>query len=308
MPLAFSFFTSKRSQAAMPADVSGAGSTAKGADFQGVNVSTLPEVEVSLPVPQSPFPVKATAEPVTGQFTMEPATSPDWGAAPTLILPAVQQAVEEVAGTVLPERRTQQRGLAALAVHQSEREAPPLNRRPITSPFPMTPVDLALTLMPAQEAPVPPYGVAAPAVAQPVDMGAPRPVSGPLAPDQDALRQQLQEEIEQVKNDLFGAVMGVSALKDRLDGLESQFSQRQMAAPQVTAAPATSRLEVESWVNSWMEAHLPAALERAFTASQERMMASLSTLAFFRTATPLSGTERQSFLAQPPVILTATPV
>lgn len=308
MPLAFSFFTSKRSQAAMPADVSGAASTAQEADSQGINVSTLPEVEVSSSVPQSPFPVKMSAEPVTGQFPMEPVPSQDWGTAPTLILPAAQQAAEEVAGTVLPERRTQQRGLAALAVHQSEREAPPLNRRPITSPFPMTPADLGLAMMPAQEAPAQPFGLASAAMVQPVDLGAPRPASGPLSPDPDAMRQELQEEIEQVKNDLFGAVMGVSALKDRLDGLESQFSQRQMTAPQVTAAPATSRLEVESWVNSWMEAHLPAALERAFTASQERMMASLSTLAFFRTATPLSGAERQSFLAQPPVILTATPV
>lgn len=308
MPLAFSFFTSKRSQAALPADVSGVASTSQGADFQGVNISTLPDAEVSESAPQSPFPAKVDAESAAGQPQGEAAPAQDWSTAPTLILPAVRQAVEEVAAAVLPERRTQQRGLAALAVHQSEREAPPLNRKPVTSPFPAATPDLGLALMAAPEVQNLPFTVAAPAVAPAVEMAASRPVSGPLSPDQDALRQQLQEEIEQVKNDLFGAVMGVSALKDRLDGLESQFSRRQVTAPQLPAAPATSRLEIESWVHSWMEVHLPAALERALTASQERMMASLSTLTFFRATAPLSGVERQSFLAQPPVILTATPV
>jgi hypothetical protein len=122
---------------------------------------------------------------------------------------------------------------------------------------------------------------------------------------------QLQEEIELVKNDLFGAVMGVSALKDRLDGLESQLSQMQGTAP-ATEVPAAvsvpSRADVESWISSWMETHLSVALERALAASQEQMMASLSTLAFFRAAAPLSSGSRQTSLAQPPVILTATPV
>lgn len=308
MPLAFSFFTSKRAAPAMQADVSGGVSTSQEVDFQGVNISTLPAAAGEVPAPQSPFPVRTTVKPATDPLQTEAVHSEEWGTAPTLILPAVQHAVEEVVETALPERRTQQRGLAALAVHQSEREAPPLNRRPVTSPFPTAAPDLGVALTSLQEVAVFPSAMACPAVAQGGEAAASPPLSGPLTPDPDAMCQQLQEEIEQVKNDLFGAVMGVSALKDRLDGLEAQFSQRQTTVPQVITAPPTSRLEVESWVNSWMEVHLPAALDRAFSASQERIMASLSTQAFFRTAAPLSGTERQSFLAQPPVILTATPV
>ncbi len=245
--------------------------------------------------------------------TMAAAPAEDWQTAATLILPPFPPAPSSV-GMAQPEKKAPQKGLAALVVHQSERDAPPLNRRPQTSPFPSSAPE-ALKEPGFRDVPG-----ASPLVAasgpgfeslQPAAGEMPRaPASEPL--EQGGLRQdQLQEEIELVKNDLFGAVMGVSALKDRLDGLESQLSQMQGAHPSAevpAVVPAPSRADVESWISSWMETHLSVALERALAASQEQMMASLSTLAFFRAAAPLSAGSRQSFLAQPPVVLTATPV
>lgn len=112
----------------------------------------------------------------------------------------------------------------------------------------------------------------------------------------DALKQEFQAEIEQVKNDLFGAVMGVSALKDRLDGIESQVQQ-------TTVAPSfPSRSELETWMSSWLETHLGEVLERTLGT----VLGKFSTQGLLRT--PLTQTELQASLSQPPVILTSTPL
>ncbi|WP_146854246.1 hypothetical protein [Brevifollis gellanilyticus] len=246
----------------------------------------------------------------------------DWVSAATLVLPTQAPSLAEQGETVsvLPERQVFHKGLAAMVVNQCEKEAPPFSRRPpITSPFPATTPE-SMVAKGFQEAivaaSVPASPASAPSVFHAVERvkvpePAPLPEPQPLQPD--PARQELQDEIEQVKNDLFGAVMGVSALKDRLDGLEAQLSRIQTAPlipapPVVVPAAGPSRSEVESLISSWMETHLSAAVERFMTASQKQMMSSLSTLAFFRAATPLGGTDRQSFLAQPPVVLTATPV
>jgi hypothetical protein len=112
----------------------------------------------------------------------------------------------------------------------------------------------------------------------------------------EVLKQELQAEIEQVKNDLFGAVMGVSALKDRLDGVESQV--QQPAAANVFP----SRSELETWMSAWLEAHLGEILERTLSP----VLSKFSTQGLLRL--PLSPAELQSSLSQPPVILTSTPV
>lgn len=300
MPLAFSFFTSKRSSAAMPVDVAEVYSPVQDADFQGGS-------SFQSSFPKNPFPVPSAAEQPAAAPACDSPTMEDWQTAATLVLPTFQASP----GTVLPEKKAPTQGLAAMVVRQSEKEAPPLNRRPPTSPFPVPAPESTGSLEGKETA------TALPAATLPaVEAGSPLNAREPSAATSssslalDPVRQELQEEIEQVKNDLFGAVMGVSALKDRLDGLEAQLTQMQAVKPAVptVVTPTVSRTEVETWIQSWMETHLSVALERALAASQDQMLASLSTLAFFRAAAPLSGSGRQSFLAQPPVILTATPV
>lgn len=306
MPLAFSFFTSKSAPVSVPAEAAAVvPSSVQEADFQSKSAFQ------SFP-PHSPFP---THQAVVDESvsTMPAVPTEDWQTAATLILPPSLPA-PSTAGMAQPEKRAPQKGLAALVVHQSEKDAPPLNRRPLTSPFPSSsPESLAEPGFRDVPGASPIAALSGPGLEclQPAAGETPSsPGSAPL--EQGCMRQdQLQEEIELVKNDLFGAVMGVSALKDRLDGLESQLSQMQGTAPATevpAAVPVPSRADVESWISSWMETHLSVALERALAASQEQMMASLSTLAFFRAAAPLGAGSRQTSLAQPPVILTATPV
>lgn len=100
--------------------------------------------------------------------------------------------------------------------------------------------------------------------------------------------------------------MGVSALKDRLDGLESQMTQKQASSTPAQAQP--NRQEIESWMSAWMDEHLPTALDRAVTAGQQRALGTLSTQAWFRQPVSFPPADRLNFLAQPPVILTTSPV
>ncbi|MES2595505.1 MAG: hypothetical protein V4662_09225 [Verrucomicrobiota bacterium] len=325
MPLAFSFFNSKRSPAPKPEAVAEVTSSAQTPDSQGEGLfrSSLPK---------SPFPMHDGPDMLATLPQPEAPSAKDSETPPTLILPKLSSQADplpsssappESAGIFLPEKNSGHRGLAAMVVHQSEKAAPPLNRRPLTSPFPTQTAE-NLVAMSFQEAIqtasiVPPPSGSLSSVAQisSAETGGVSLLSSPLSSfPGDPVRHELQEEIEQVKNDLFGAVMGVSALKDRLDGLEAQLQRIQSAPPAApvpasadpTPTPGASRSEVEGLISSWMETNLSTAVERLLAASREQMMASLSTLSFFRTATPLSGTDRQSFLAQPPVILTATPV
>jgi len=213
----------------------------------------------------------------------------DLESAATLILTS-SEGSSSTPYVTLPEKRESLKGLAALVVNQSAQEAPPLNRqRPPT--FPISSVagqSIAIqeSLLDRPDAQV---------------------ADQSTFPEADTLRDELHHEIEQVKNDLFGAVMGVSALKDRLDGLESQLTQIQSAPDAVSSSSAT-RAEITNWMSTWLEEHLPAALERALATAQERNLGAMSTTAYFHTTTRLSDTDRQSFLNHPPVILTSTPV
>lgn len=175
----------------------------------------------------------------------------------------------------LLERRPSTCGLAAMVLSQSDISAPPLNKR--LSP--------------------PPLAAISPEPVRSVESSSPTPgTSAPTTVEVDALKQEFQAEIEQVKNDLFGAVMGVSALKDRLDGIESLVQQ-------TTAEPHfPSRSELETWMSSWLETHLGEVLERTLGT----VLGKFSTQGLLRT--PLTQTELQASLSQPPVILTSTPL
>lgn len=61
-------------------------------------------------------------------------------------------------------------------------------------------------------------------------------------------------QIDQLRNDIFGIAMNVSALSDRLDRLEQRIPS---VSQSMQAGVATLRAEVETW----LEKHLNAAVE-----------------------------------------------
>lgn len=75
------------------------------------------------------------------------------------------------------------------------------------------------------------------------------PVTPGSAPAQD-----LQAQIEQLRNDIFGIAMNTSALNDRLDRMEQRLPQ---AGQSAQAGIAALRGEIETW----LENHLNAAVE-----------------------------------------------
>jgi hypothetical protein len=282
MPLAFSFSPFKRPtsplQAGLEAEVT---FPAQGSDVEA-NKSPAP------PDSKRPFPVRDTVQ-QSSPSDAQSESANDWESAPTLILPPPESS-EPMPYLVLPDKRGNPKGLAALVVNQSAQEAPPLNRRrPPT--FPISP--LADQTIPTSESML--------------DQPDSQPADQMVPPEVGILRDELYHELEQVKNDLFGAVMGVSALKDRLDGLELQLTQIQ-SSPSIETSPIAARADITDWMNTWLEEHLPTALERVLSTAQERTLGTLSPTAYFRTLTPLSNADRQSFLNHPPVILTSTPV
>lgn len=238
---------------------SSAGPEFFGAQQVDANVSELKKT-----APSSPFPVNAA---FSGSHLLPPQEQQ----------PSQEQLLDEETVLLarpeppplpLPERRPSTGGLAAMVLSQSDIAAPPLNKR--LSSIPGTAVTIESSSL--------------------------CPPSTPPVPDLDALKQELQTEIEQVKNDLFGAVMGVSALKDRLDGIESQV-QQSVAEP---ALP--SRNDLEIWMTTWLEKRLDEVLERTLAP----VLNKFSTQGLLRL--PLSPAELHSTLSQPPVILTSTPV
>lgn len=242
---------------------------------------------------KSPFPMNVPgAVPPPLPVSATDGFGQDLGAAETLVFPPLP-ATPPHAGSGVSERGRESRGLAALAVHQSGTEAPPINRRPPSQSLP------AMNPFPV-EVPVP----AREALPAPAHWSSANETKTPEA--YDGLRQELRGEIEEVKSDLFGAAMGVSALKDRLDGLESQMSQKQAGSAYAQTQP--NRQEIESWMSAWLDEHLPDALDRAVTAAQQRALGKLSTQAWFRQPVSFPPADRLHFLAQPPVILTSSPV
>ena len=76
----------------------------------------------------------------------------------------------------------------------------------------------------------------------------------PSAKAASATGQDWAAQIDQLRNDIFGIAMNVSALSDRLDRLEQRLP---AAGQSVQAGIATLRGEIETW----LENHLNAAVE-----------------------------------------------
>jgi hypothetical protein len=288
MPLAFSIFSSKRSSAAgttapMTQPVQEEKSLRTDTDGQAEQQDAFQSPFLSKesePFAKSPFPANASSEDHTELL-----------APPQSLYSANSEPV-----SWLPMKRDAS-GLAALAVNQSGAEAPPLNRKPSVksfpglSPFPVESKEERSDFLPP----------ASPFMA----------VGDEKAPltSADNLREELHEEINQVRNDLFGAVMGVSALKDRLDDLETSVLQN--AAPAAAQpAPSIDRAEIESWISAWLETHLPAALDRALARLEEKTHSStsMSTTSWFRQPVHFQSPDRHTLLTQAPIVIASTPV
>lgn len=82
------------------------------------------------------------------------------------------------------------------------------------------------------------------------------------------LRREWTREIEQVKSDLFGAALGVSALKDRLDTLEVQLLQTP-ASP--TPEAGLSKDELIAWMQDWIESNVERIMETAVAKALNRV-------------------------------------
>ena len=194
-------------------------------------------------------------------------------------------------------------GLAAMAVKQSTSEplAPPSRR---LSSYMAPGSALAAGLALAAHSP---GGMPSPMEGPPP--GAPaashfNAVQSLQSRDLAQLRMDLEREIEQVRQDLFGAAMGVSALKDRLDDLETTVGK----AP--AASAAFSPAEVEQLVRSWLDAHLPPFVQQAVrgTLDQalEQTVSSLSSTEFFRMPVHTPGLTADLILSQAPQILSSS--
>lgn len=262
MPLAFSFFNTSFLKPRPP-------ETAK---------DDAAPVETTVPVPEkkSPPPLPASPFPITSPFAGSPLL---WNEDRAPILPAETVTIHEQEEPPplirLPERKPATgQGIAAMAVSQGGLEAPPLNSR---NPFASRHEPAPILVEERPAAPTPP----------------------PLESSVETLRGDMLNEIEQVKNDLFGAVMGVSALKDRLDGLEQQVA---TLPPPPPAADIPGRPEVEQWTTGWLAEHLEPSLERALVPLLEKIALKS------KLRLPFTPADAATALSQPPVILTTTPV
>lgn len=115
------------------------------------------------------------------------------------------------------------------------------------------------------------------------------------------LRMDLEKEIESVRQDLFGAAMGVSALKDRLEDLEQLMAKK--------PAASESSPDVENVIQAWLDTHLSsyveAAVQRTLAAALEKTVASLSSHEFFRLPGHLPDLVPEVVFSQPPHILSS---
>lgn len=112
------------------------------------------------------------------------------------------------------------------------------------------------------------------------------------------LRMELESEIQQVRQDLFGAAMGVSALKDRIDGLEG------------TADSSVSQPQIEQLIRSWLDSHLPSYVEQAVQQTLDKALqqtiSTLSSSEFFRMPVHTPGLQSDNLLSQAPQILSTS--
>ncbi len=154
-------------------------------------------------------------------------------------------------------------GLAAMAVQQSVSGplAPPARR--LAGPAIAASLALATQTPPAMPPPVERPQPASPAANHFQAM------QGLQSRDLAQLRVELEAEIEQVRHDLFGAAMGVSTLKDRLDEMEAAPEKVQAAPP-----PAPAELppeEISRQVQAWLAANLASVVEQAVQTRLEQV-------------------------------------
>ncbi len=88
----------------------------------------------------------------------------------------------------------------------------------------------------------------------PVEMQVAAAIPPPSSQQGSAASHDLPAQIDQLRNDIFGIAMSVSAMNDRIDRLEPRLPQ---AGLPVQAGIATLRGEIETW----LENHLNAAVE-----------------------------------------------
>lgn len=196
-----------------------------------------------------------------------------------------------------------QGGLAALAVQQSASGplAPP-SRRLASCMAPGSALAASLALATQTPAPTSPP-VESPQVAVPATNHF-NAVQSLQSRDLAQLRVELETELEQMRHDLFGAAMGVSTLKDRLDGLESSQEPKSAVPEHISAGG------IELLVQNWLDAHLSSRVEQAVQATLDQALQQtinrLSSHEFFRLTAPLPDFCAETFLSQPPQILSAS--
>lgn len=199
-------------------------------------------------------------------------------------------------------------GLAAMAVQQSTSGplGPPTARRliPLAVGGSLA-AGLALsTAMPvalaADPAPaVPAQVAAAPAQVPHKPQASPTPA---LNREIAALRLEHQKEMEQLRQDLFGAVMGVSALKDRLEHLEASHAAAVTAVPEGISFESLTP-ELNRWLDERLETHAATVVQHTLETALGEVVASLKSTEFFRMPVHASGLNTAIILSQAPQIL-----
>jgi|GEM_PF-1185963 len=279
MPLPFSFFSQRRPEVtAQPAETAAGGSVFEIPDSWN-QVKELPTPE------PAPLPIAPVVD-ETLKFREQPLLEPH--SLPTL------------------EATRPASGLAALAMTEAAVPTPPPPNRRLTTLPPPGPA-VAASLARAAQAP----GTQTKGAAVPTTPEEDWNLSQVAGRATALLRQEMQGEMDQVKSDLFGAAMGVSALKDRLDGLEALVIQAAVQ-PNKTPPPPT-REDVSAWAQEWLDARLPAAVEaavqRVLAQTAQQATAALSSAEFFRIPVrPRPPGHLCSLLDQPPLILSTSPL
>lgn len=202
-------------------------------------------------------------------------------------------------------------GLAALAVQQSTAEplAPPSRKLAnYMTPGPAIAASLALAAQatgPVSTSPPP-----VPPPSAPPSSSHYSTMPGILGRDLAQLRMDLEREIEQVRQDLFGAAMGVSALKDRIDDLEASTTSSPPATPAQAEAPHLSSAEIERLVTAWLNVHLTRhvqeAVQQTLDQALQQTISTLSTCEFFRMPVQYPGISSDHLLSQAPQVISTS--
>ena len=118
------------------------------------------------------------------------------------------------------------------------------------------------------------------------------------------VRLEVRDEIEQVKNDLFGAAMGVSALRDRMDSFEA-LACREASEARALELRDGLRRELRDWLRTQIDDAVKEAMAQALEFARRELLASLSSGEFFRLSELPS---QPATLAEEPQILSSRPL